>query len=370
MGRRQVVDRRSQTGFSLPPHLSVCHRLLLLMSSKRGRKRNDNLPPNRARDVQRAFRARRAAHLLALEQRVTELEAENAKLRKMVGWPPDDRPPLGKGPTGKDKPKAADCGTGSHALDFFSSRDSESAGSSSRTNSLSPSALAGTSSRAMHVIDTESWEHALTMNDPNDHPSDVGAPESPYQLPPMVAPVSTKPIYPSYGNALPSSLPSSSSRSPIPSNNTLYMNSPASFSHSSERHLGGSYSSPSFVARGSEMRVDSPRQNYSYHQPAYQNHDPNMHSQSPPPLPAAPVHSHSHNHLHQRDVAAPYSHRRAVTEQYTISQGGLQLPNPAQLQQQQNARQPDLHRMHDGNEQHQNPYRMAYGPDGRINSIP
>ena len=34
-----------------------------LMSSKRGRKRNDNLPPNRARDVQRAFRARRAAHL-------------------------------------------------------------------------------------------------------------------------------------------------------------------------------------------------------------------------------------------------------------------------------------------------------------------
>ena len=35
----------------------------LKMSSKRGRKRNDNLPPNRARDVQRAFRARRAAHL-------------------------------------------------------------------------------------------------------------------------------------------------------------------------------------------------------------------------------------------------------------------------------------------------------------------
>lgn len=30
---------------------------------KRGRKRNDNLPPNRNRDVQRAFRARRAAHL-------------------------------------------------------------------------------------------------------------------------------------------------------------------------------------------------------------------------------------------------------------------------------------------------------------------
>jgi hypothetical protein len=32
-------------------------------STQGGRKRNDNLPPNRARDVQRAFRARRAAHL-------------------------------------------------------------------------------------------------------------------------------------------------------------------------------------------------------------------------------------------------------------------------------------------------------------------
>lgn len=93
------------------------------MSSKRGRKRNDNLPPNRARDVQRAFRARRAAHLLALEQRVSELEAENSRLRKMVGWPPDTRAPLGKGPTGKDKPKAFD--SGGVQSDFFSSHDSE-----------------------------------------------------------------------------------------------------------------------------------------------------------------------------------------------------------------------------------------------------
>lgn len=43
--------------------LSPARPVLTAMSSKRGRKRNDNLPPNRARDVQRAFRARRAAHL-------------------------------------------------------------------------------------------------------------------------------------------------------------------------------------------------------------------------------------------------------------------------------------------------------------------
>ncbi|KAJ7056608.1 hypothetical protein C8F01DRAFT_354874 [Mycena amicta] len=78
------------------------------MSSKRGRKRNDNLPPNRARDVQRAFRARRAAHLLALEQRVSELEEENSCLRQALNLPQANRPPLGKGPTGKDKPTPYD----------------------------------------------------------------------------------------------------------------------------------------------------------------------------------------------------------------------------------------------------------------------
>ncbi|KAF8072037.1 hypothetical protein FPV67DRAFT_1411313 [Lyophyllum atratum] len=343
------------------------------MSSKRGRKRNDNLPPNRARDVQRAFRARRAAHLLALEQRVSELEVENAKLRKMVGWPPDDRPPLGKGPTGKDKPREIDGGSGigSHAVDFFSSRDSESADSSSRTSSLSPSAMVETSSRAMHVIDPESWEQALTMNDHNDQTSDVGPPEPSYQLPPMAPPVSTKPIYPSgYGTVLSSSLPSSSSRSPIPSStSTMYMTSPAGYSHSNERHLGGSYSSPSFVARGGEMRVDSPRQHYSYHQPAYQGHDPNIHPQSPPPLSTTPAHSHSHGHLQQRDITTPFAHRRSLTEQYSISHS-LHLPNPAQLHPQQNTRPPDLHRMQDVNEQQQHAYRMAYAPDGGINSMP
>jgi hypothetical protein len=73
------------------------------MSSKRGRKRNDALPPNRARDVQRAFRARRAAHLEALELRVILLEDENERLRRALSLPPADRPSLGTGPTGRQK---------------------------------------------------------------------------------------------------------------------------------------------------------------------------------------------------------------------------------------------------------------------------
>ncbi|GAB1521921.1 bZIP transcription factor [Rhizoctonia solani] len=74
-------------------------------ASKRGRKRNDNLPPNRARDVQRAFRARRAAHLQDLESRVEVLETENYRLRQMLSLPPSDRQPLGRGPTGRDPGK-------------------------------------------------------------------------------------------------------------------------------------------------------------------------------------------------------------------------------------------------------------------------
>ncbi|KAJ7852497.1 hypothetical protein B0H14DRAFT_3450769 [Mycena olivaceomarginata] len=75
------------------------------MSSKRGRKRNDNLLPNSARNNQRAFRARRAAHLEALQQRISELEEENGRLRQALNLPPANRPLMGTGPTGRDKPK-------------------------------------------------------------------------------------------------------------------------------------------------------------------------------------------------------------------------------------------------------------------------
>ncbi|KAJ7936459.1 hypothetical protein B0H13DRAFT_1589609 [Mycena leptocephala] len=76
-----------------------------MISSKRSRKRNDNLPPNPARNNQHVFRARRAAHLEAVQQRISELEEENARLRQALNLPPVNRPPMGSGPTGRDKPK-------------------------------------------------------------------------------------------------------------------------------------------------------------------------------------------------------------------------------------------------------------------------
>ncbi|WVO13170.1 hypothetical protein L204_100782 [Cryptococcus depauperatus] len=69
----------------------------------RGRKPNDHLPPSRAREVQRAFRLRRAEHLAALEERILQLETENTQLRTLLSLPGADRPRLGSGPTGRGK---------------------------------------------------------------------------------------------------------------------------------------------------------------------------------------------------------------------------------------------------------------------------
>ncbi|KAJ6579021.1 hypothetical protein B0H10DRAFT_2100840 [Mycena sp. CBHHK59/15] len=76
------------------------------MSSKCAHKPNNNLAPSRALDAQRQFRARRAGHLQALEQRVSELEEENYLMRQQLGMPPPNRPQLGRGPTGRDKTKS------------------------------------------------------------------------------------------------------------------------------------------------------------------------------------------------------------------------------------------------------------------------
>lgn len=63
----------------------------------------EGLPPSRAREVQRAFRARRAAHLATLEDRILELEGENAELRRLLALPLKERQDLGSGPTGRGK---------------------------------------------------------------------------------------------------------------------------------------------------------------------------------------------------------------------------------------------------------------------------
>ncbi|GAA5962728.1 hypothetical protein JCM3765_006181 [Sporobolomyces pararoseus] len=66
--------------------------------ARRGRRQDDTLPPSRSRDVQRAFRARRAAHLTHLESTVEWLQAENNALREKAGIPLDGPPLTGPAP--------------------------------------------------------------------------------------------------------------------------------------------------------------------------------------------------------------------------------------------------------------------------------
>ncbi|CDZ96615.1 bzip transcription factor [Phaffia rhodozyma] len=101
-------------------------------TEQRGRKRNNDLPPSRAREVQRAFRARRAAHLAALEARVKEIESENAELRELLHMPPANRPAIRSGPTGRGKlidVGASNSPSSSRLDDQYSHSDSGSPGS-------------------------------------------------------------------------------------------------------------------------------------------------------------------------------------------------------------------------------------------------
>ncbi|TDL25618.1 hypothetical protein BD410DRAFT_717752 [Rickenella mellea] len=145
------------------------------MSSKRGRKRNDTLPPNRARDVQRAFRARRALHLQQLEDRVAELEEENESFRVALNLPPAHRPPLGKGPTGKDKSKSAYGRSSLPPMSDLSAR--EDTPSSPPTSSSSPqsgSFSLGSMSNSADGVNRVAWEPALVLQ--HDDQTEEGSP--------------------------------------------------------------------------------------------------------------------------------------------------------------------------------------------------
>ena len=205
------------------------------MSSKRGRKRNDNLPPNRARDVQRAFRARRAAHLdvcllafshlftfisysllslsQALEQRVAELEEENGNLRAALNLPPANRPPLSKAPTGKDKPKPPPA-QARPATDFEARRGRSSSvdsPTSTRAQSLSPSTITATmrpSPNAVHSLEDSSWDQSMLMGmDKNQQAHYFSSPSTGYRLPGLSAHTKAPSQYSYTSHAQPSARP-------------------------------------------------------------------------------------------------------------------------------------------------------------------
>ncbi|KAF7795954.1 hypothetical protein EIP86_007123 [Pleurotus ostreatoroseus] len=280
------------------------------MSSKRGRKRNDNLPPNRARDVQRAFRARRAAHLLALEERVAELEDENNTLRAALSLPPANRPPLGKGPTGKDKPKSLSRAPPVISTEPIAStsalpvpglplvaaaRTDSPSSASTRTHSLSPSSIAAVLNPpgAQPVVSVEtSWQDGLFAT--RDHQDVQPSPMSTsYPVTPVSAASPVQFPFTAAG-------PSASRPAQFP------MSLAQNFPHTADRPMDGqaaSYADALFTRR------------FSFSQPAF------------PDASAGPRALHAHsptvsvpNISPQRGSAASmqpqsaYAHRRSITE--------------------------------------------------------
>ncbi|RPD61179.1 hypothetical protein L226DRAFT_534827 [Lentinus tigrinus ALCF2SS1-7] len=280
------------------------------MSSKRGRKRNDNLPPNRARDVQRAFRARRAAHLEALENRVTELEEENNALRAALNLPPANRPALGKGPTGKDKPKPG------------SSSKSTSAASGLPTliSTLAPGASGPPMSRTESPLSTGSASGQSMSPDPM-HPG-LSLPQT---SPPHLDPTGWNENMFGDKESEQSNASTSFSLPPPASHNLPFPQIPRSAA-------GDMFSSPQGFATSDEKSFGflppDERRSFNYSHPLLSGH-PSAQPSLPPSLPSA-----------GGDDLAPYLQRRALTEPDSFrsllnqmshvptSQNGLQTPAP------------------------------------------
>ncbi|PCH42323.1 hypothetical protein WOLCODRAFT_17633 [Wolfiporia cocos MD-104 SS10] len=304
------------------------------MSSKRGRKRNDNLPPNRARDVQRAFRARRAAHLEALEQRVAELEDENNTLRAALNLPPASRPPLGKGPTGKDKPKSGapaglQIGTAvglppisslnvspPSALASASRTDSPSS-TSTRTHSLSPNSL--NTALANQLSGNNSWEPDNMFKDSSEAASSSTL--TSYTIPPV----------PPQHQAQAPTFPASSSRQTL---DDIYNPSVSmqGYGHSPERPSGlggaaGEYSGP-----GSDFLERRP---FSYSQPSFPTHANPLHAHQgsaiSPSMGAPPHGGLALDYAHRRSITEPHAYRTALGQNQMPSIPQMRLPQPPSL---------------------------------------
>ncbi|KZP31852.1 hypothetical protein FIBSPDRAFT_724161 [Athelia psychrophila] len=307
------------------------------MSSKRGRKRNDNLPPNRARDVQRAFRARRAAHLSSLESRVAELEEENSALRVALNLPPASRPTLGKGPTGKDRPRTLDDGSPSYPSSTRSpeseSGEMDSPGST-RTNSLSPSAMRP-SSRQAQAADT--WDHNLLLVDQAEDEQGSGPS---YQSHPSVPPSATMSqkisLHYSYTDQM-------------PPNPRQTMGGGGMYVAAQSPHFSEPYGNGAYAPRDA-------REQYSYSQAQFPSHDSGVHSHSP--TSATTNHSQLH---HTRDSISAqhgmqYAPRRTHAESHAFR--ALQHQHAPQLP-------PHLHNSNDGIRMPPSPVPSDSGPPAR-----
>ncbi|KAL9714209.1 hypothetical protein Ac2012v2_002519 [Leucoagaricus gongylophorus] len=254
------------------------------MSSKRGRKRDDNLPFSQSREAQRDFRRRCRNHLEELQQRVEELEEENYWFRMTLGLPPSNRPPLGRGPTGRDKSKIYErspVSSGQSSSTSIPNQELFSFNPSSHTINVSKSSVCA---KPMHPTDAHSpW---VNITSPEGHQSEY----SPYPY-------------------LNNSLPTSSSRNST--SNTL---STSVHSHSSDGSLLHNYS-------GRNLRYPTLRGDPYTSSPFEPQHHGNLHGQSPSPAASLyPQIPHQPSQHHSPVSYAPAHRRDDLQNSHTLSE--------------------------------------------------
>ncbi|KAF8529823.1 hypothetical protein JB92DRAFT_2859800 [Gautieria morchelliformis] len=318
------------------------------MSSKRGRKVNKDLPPSRARDVQRAFRARRAAHLEALEDRVSVLEQENSLLRAALKLPPSDRPLLGRGPTGKEKPKSI-FGTETPEPQLVETiRRASVSTASTEASNVSQNRSPNSSTTAPYIQGDRStqsfefpqWDNALMIHEDNMVDSSDSSPPAEGHVPP---PLKLSPV--SFFNHHPLPLRHSDAGGVV-SPESVHSRSNSYSQSSSASSAGPDTFSPVYML--AEMPEDSPNLNYSQDHRQPSQHlcppEPFSHFQYPlsTPSSAGAAHQHSSPHYLNRresdhvlnisyarqspqltragpiEPASSSGHRRAITEPQTL----------------------------------------------------
>ncbi|EIW84225.1 hypothetical protein CONPUDRAFT_135742 [Coniophora puteana RWD-64-598 SS2] len=320
------------------------------MSSKRGRKRNDNLPPNRARDVQRAFRARRAAHLQALELRVSELEEENNCLRAALNLPPASRPALGRGPTGKDKPKSLEPTPVSQSTSSKSRASSLAADSPSpqRSVSASPSLIAP-SLRTSPIVEGGTWQSDFGVSEQHPQRSHIPSPPTNFNLRPSNPILPNKTNVPQYG--FPNSMAAPPARN-IMTSSAMHPSQMQSYSHTGDRPVPPTYNDMGYFmndVQDAQTHTQPPSQpqappppqpqpQYHYHyssfppEPAQSLNSPHTSQASAPvhPEEQRPIHQPQRTQAHPQATPLPYQQRRSLTEPQGFRPFGsdLHLPNP------------------------------------------
>jgi len=291
-----------------------------------------------------------------------ELEEENNALRSALNLPPASRPSLGKGPTGKDRPRAIE-GTSRSYPSSAKSRESSNADldspPSTRTNSLSPSAMTSVrpSPRSAPTLDSGgAWDQSLLMGE---QPADGHGGSTTYPLPPVSTAITQKNVHPySFSDPMPPNPRSAMGSS-------MYMVSQQShYSPTHDRPATSSYSSAGYIARDNRDE-----QQYSYSQAQYPNHDSGMQSHSPSTSTA------HHPQIHHPRESLPahsnvsYSQRRSNTESHPfraiLSQPHPHVPHPMQLN--NSIRLPSPH---DNGPPSQRPSPHYGGVEGRLSSIP